>query len=380
MILGIDASNIRAGGGVTHLREIINNGDPQSVGFEKVIVWGGKKILNALNNKTWLDKCHLSVLDKGLINRAFWQRFKLSTYAKEKQCNLLFLPGGSYAGTFKPVVACHQNLLPFEWKELRRYGFSWMLPKMVTLRILQSKTFKSAEGVIYLTQYARKTVETVIGESKGDVCVIPHGVEQRFFHPPGIQKKEGDYSPEKPFRIVYISNIYGYKHQWHVAQGVALLKNRVSVPIILEIIGSYEKKPYVRLKKTLKKLDPQKQFLHYLGPIDHNSIHDKYPESDSVIFASSCEAFGQILLEAMASASPISCSNRSAMPEILADAGIYFDPEKPAEIAESLSKLITSSELRQSLSEKAYVRAKGYSWKRCAAETFSFLASVAKKQ
>ena len=38
MILGIDASNIRAGGGVTHLRNLLQYGCPSDVGIKKVIV------------------------------------------------------------------------------------------------------------------------------------------------------------------------------------------------------------------------------------------------------------------------------------------------------------------------------------------------------
>lgn len=43
MILGIDASNIRAGGGVTHLVELLRAANPSVHGFEKVIVWGDRK-------------------------------------------------------------------------------------------------------------------------------------------------------------------------------------------------------------------------------------------------------------------------------------------------------------------------------------------------
>jgi len=43
-----------------------------------------------------------------------------------------------------------------------------------------------------------------------------------------------------------------------------------------------------------------------------------------------------ILVEAMASGLPIACSNRGPMPEVLGDAGVYFDPEDPHDIARAL--------------------------------------------
>jgi hypothetical protein len=46
MILGINASNIRSGGGVTHLVELLRAAEPEMYGFNKVIVWSGKKTLS----------------------------------------------------------------------------------------------------------------------------------------------------------------------------------------------------------------------------------------------------------------------------------------------------------------------------------------------
>ena len=67
------------------------------------------------------------------------------------------------------------------------------------------------------------------------------------------------------------------------------------------------------------------------------------------------------------------------MPEILGDAGIYFDPERPSEIAAALRTLIESPELRAEKADAAFRRAKGFSWDRCAEETFGFLIRTMKR-
>ena len=110
----------------------------------------------------------------------------------------------------------------------------------------------------------------------------------------------------------------------------------------------------------------------------YNELYKVYHQADAFVFASSCETFGQILLEAMASGLPIACSNRSAMPEVLGNAGIYFDPESPDQIADALTMLLKDHDLRAMLAQEAYDRAREYSWERCAKETFSFLAEVIK--
>jgi hypothetical protein len=55
-VIGIDAMNIRDGGGLTHLREILNHKQESNLLFDEVIVWGNDTCLQALPNKPWLKK------------------------------------------------------------------------------------------------------------------------------------------------------------------------------------------------------------------------------------------------------------------------------------------------------------------------------------
>jgi hypothetical protein len=48
--IGIDASNLRLGGGVTHIRELLGAASPQSQGVDRVVMWGGARTLAARVN------------------------------------------------------------------------------------------------------------------------------------------------------------------------------------------------------------------------------------------------------------------------------------------------------------------------------------------
>ena len=63
-ILGIDAINIRNGGGVTHLVELLNNCEPYLGCFEKVIIWSKRTTLNDLPDFDWIEKRHNSKIPK----------------------------------------------------------------------------------------------------------------------------------------------------------------------------------------------------------------------------------------------------------------------------------------------------------------------------
>ena len=84
-----------------------------------------------------------------------------------------------------------------------------------------------------------------------------------------------------------------------------------------------------------------------------------------------------ILLEGMASGLPVASSSRGPMREVLGDAGAYFDPEDPPTIARALRELMESPELRTTVANASFERAKAYSWRRCTDETFGFLTGVA---
>ena len=378
MIVGIDASNLRAGGGVTHLVELLHASDPQASGFSQVIVWGGHSTLSQLEARSWLELRPLAVLDRGLIHRLRWQRFALSRLARAAGCAMLFIPGGSYSGGFRPIVTMSRNLLPFEWRELRRFGWSLMTLKLCSLRFSQTRTLRSADGVIFLTDYARRVLMPILQRTRGETVIIPHGINDRFSCAPRAQAPVGRYSPEQPLRLLYVSIIDVYKHQRHVIEAVAQLRAQ-GLPVVIELVGPAYAPALRRLESAIDRWDPRGEFVKYSGAVSHALLREKYARSDICVFASSCENMPNILLEGMASGLPIACSRRGPMPEVLGDAGVYFDPESPADIARALRELIDSPSLRAELARRSFDRVQMFSWSRCASETFGFLARVARR-
>jgi hypothetical protein len=62
------------------------------------------------------------------------------------------------------------------------------------------------------------------------------------------------------------------------------------------------------------------------------------------------------LLEAMAAGKPILCSNTTSLPEVAADAALYFDPRKPVEIASAIGRIADDPDLRIRLSSRGAER------------------------
>lgn len=376
LIVGIDASNLRQGGGVTHLIELLRLAEPACQGISRVVVWGGKKTLADLEDRSWLVKVAPPDLDRGLFRRTLWQLTGLSRAARQAGCDLLFVPGGLYFSSFKPVVTMSRNLLPFEWREARRYGWSLTSVRLALLRWAQSRSFHQTDCVIFLTEYARGCVQRVTGELERKSYIIPHGVSSRFLTAPRPQKPISEYSAKHPFRLIYVSIINLYKHQSHVVEAVAQCR-AAGLPLTLDLVGPANKQGLSRLNDVLAKYDPKGEWVNYCGEVPFSRLHEKYANADLGIFASSCENMPNTLLETMAGGLPVASSNLGPMPEILRDAGVYFDPENSGDIARALLELINSPTLRTTMAQASYRMANGYSWKKCADDTFSLLARVA---
>jgi glycosyltransferase involved in cell wall biosynthesis len=379
MILGIDASNIRAGGGVTHLIELLAAANPEIHGFSKVILWGGQSTLNQVAERPWLLKQHLPILDKSFIQRAYWKIFQLSNLARHHRCDLLFIPCGSYIGSFQPMVTMSQNLLPFYTDELLGYRSFLTWPKLwlklAFLKRTQAQTFRSADGVIFLSHHSKSVVERFTG-SLGQTKVIAHGLNKRFLMSPRSQKSVESCSVNQPFRLIYVSIINHYKHQWNVVEAVATLRQLTGWHLALDLVGPAYPSALPRLQASLTKHDPDGRWAHYHGPLPYNEIHFMYAKADVGLWASTCETFGMILLETMGAGLPVASSNHKVSQEILGQAGVYFNATNPQDIVSTLQRLIASPELRTQLATASFVTAQQYTWEHCADQTFEFLAAV----
>lgn len=373
--IGIDATNLRRGGGLTHLVELLRAAHPYVSGVFSVVIWGSESTLSLVDDRRWIIKRNPNALNKGLFRRTLWQRFCLSKMARIEGCDLLFVPGGSYAGNFHPVVTMSQNLLPFEWRELKRYGWTLFALKLVLLRWTQTRTFRASDGLIFLTEYARNTVLSITGSLSAKYITIPHGLNQRFLSLPKPQRTIDKYNKSSPFRVLYVSIIDHYKHQSTVVEAIAAIRD-AGFPVVLDLIGPAYLPALNNLQRVINSQTDNQEWVFYHGEVQFDELHLRYAEADLGLFASSCENLPNILIEMMASGLPIASSNCGPMPEILGPEGVYFNPEDSKDVAQALLALISSPHLRTQLAAINYRHALTYSWKKCAMDTFGFFSNI----
>jgi glycosyltransferase involved in cell wall biosynthesis len=75
----------------------------------------------------------------------------------------------------------------------------------------------------------------------------------------------------------------------------------------------------------------------------------------------------------MACGTPTVVSGIPALREVAGKAAYFFDPYSPENIAEGINRVLTDVHLREDLKIRGLARARDFSWKRCARETWEVI-------
>ncbi len=377
--IGIDATSIVDGGGFTHLSQFLFNYlKIKHYSTHKLNIYASLKVLNQLPNHPNFIKRNFPLLNKSRFHRVFFQLFLFDKFLN-KECDILFSVTGDYTGVFRPYVAMSQNMMLYErefWDEIKsikekaKFFFNFRR---------QQKCFKNAEGIIFLSQYAKKYITKVLKIEDKNKAIIHHGISNQF-----ISKKIeiiclNNYSEKSPFRFLYVSTVHVYKNQWHVVEAISKLKEK-GYPVSLTLIGDIIYKPSGdKLKRTIDKADPKREFINHILHIPNTEMADQYFNHDGIIFASSCENMPNILLESMGSGKPIASSDKSPMPEFLKEGGFYFNASSVNSIFNTLENMLLSLKTSQDYSIKNIKELKNYTWEKTATKTIDFIENTLKR-
>ncbi len=361
MIIGIDAITVKSDGGVEHLTQILNNLS-KNQDIEKIFVWSNLENLEKINNKKVI-KCSNKFIYFNNLTIIFWRLFFFRYYLKKNKCNILLCCSGYFIGFLNlKKILIFQNILPFVSK-----GF-----KNKILKTLYKISLNKADGNIFLSQNSKSIILKNI-KKQTISKVISHGVDERYF----CAENQNQLLLRNKLKLVYISTICDYKNQINLLKALFILKKK-GYNIQLDLIGNIDKKFSFFFYQQLKNLNLTKN-INLIGHLGKDQLVEILKKNNVTIFPSKFETFGISLLESMASSKLILCSNTSAMPEILGDAGLYFDPDNSDSIAKCIENLFDENFNYTQFTKRAYNKAKNYSWKKCSDETFNFIRFINEK-
>jgi glycosyltransferase involved in cell wall biosynthesis len=102
-----------------------------------------------------------------------------------------------------------------------------------------------------------------------------------------------------------------------------------------------------------------------LGYVKSDRLACYMRDAFALLYPTRYETFGMAAAEAMAAGTPIVTSLSTAVPEVVGDAAVYTDPDRPGSIVEALGALQSRSALRNDLIARGRRRAEAYPWSAC---------------
>jgi glycosyltransferase involved in cell wall biosynthesis len=291
----------------------------------------------------------------------WWEQVKLPLLARRIGARVTFSPAN-----FGPLLAPRpvimlRNAIAVgrrDWRPRR-----WVYWSVLTLMTMAS--LLRARRAIAVSDYARRALS--FGLARRRISVVHHGVDPAY-SPAGDGAKRGDF-------LLAVGDIYVQKNYLMLIEALAIARE-THPGLTLKIAGANVGDEYPGQVTAAISRHGLGDAIELLGSVDRDRLASLYRDCAMLVFPSTAETFGHPLVEAMSSGAPIVSSNRAAMPEILGDAGLYFDPTDPRDMAAAIENLIDDGDLAARLGIAARQRAQSFSWEKAARDTADILVAA----
>ena len=202
-------------------------------------------------------------------------------------------------------------------------------------RALYGASARRSQIVIAISEHARETLVERLSFDPDRVRTIHLGVDLERFSPAEV--------PREPF-LLYPANAWPHKNHERLFEAVALLR-REHRDLRLVLTGEHSDVP---------------DYVDVRGRVSQDELVDLYRRAGALVFPSLYEGFGQPVLEALACACPVACSDLPPLREVAGDTAVYFDPLDPESIASATLEAIARG------GSSGPERAARFTWDACA--------------
>ncbi len=366
--LCIDARMVLSSGIGTYLRNLLPYIEQGP--FRIRLITGDEQI----KKLPWLSRFDLIRLNAPIYS--IEEQVKLPLLVPK--CEILWSP--HYNIPLFPTAAKHRLVTVHDVNHLAlQRHLSWK--ECLYARLVMKNAVSRSKRVVTVSQFSKKEICTYLKTQPEKIRVIPLGVDHKIFlsQEDGLSAKARQryHLPEKFF--LFVGNVKPHKNL------LGLLKGFISVQDALEgihlvVVG--KRRDFLHADKQAEKFveHPKLQGkVHFLDFVEDEYLPSLYRLALAAIIPSFYEGFGLPAVEAMSSGCALAVSKAASLPEVCAEAAVYFDPNRPEEIGQVLKQIVQRPELLQELKEKGLKRSKVFCWEKCAQEHIHVLEELCRK-
>jgi glycosyltransferase involved in cell wall biosynthesis len=215
--------------------------------------------------------------------------------------------------------------------------------------------------VITHSQFTRRTLVDKHRLPPGKI-VVAHPCPSRVFAAPPAARPVGLPASLPSEFILYPANFWKHKNHARLLEALRILREQRGLAVDLVLTG-FPVPNGSPVELIASRLGVAAQ-VHPLGHVKADDLRWLYGGARMLVFPSRFEGFGIPLLEAMACGCPIAAADATAIPEVVGDAALMFDPVSPAAIAEAIARLWSDADLRRELAARGRRRAELFSRRR----------------
>lgn len=241
--------------------------------------------------------------------------------------------------------------------------FAWLLKEHAAARM--------ADRIVTVSETSRRDLQSWFHLPADRLRVITEGPDPIFR--PGARTEETDrvlhkhgLSPRSRF-LLYVGGLSPHKNLPRLVQAFARIA-RYDPRMLLVIVGDFGDVFHTHvpeIQAAIERGDVEDR-VRLPGFVPDAELVHLYRRAYALVQPSLMEGFGLPPVEALACGTPVVCSRAGSLPEIVGDAGLFFDPADVQSIATSLRRLIVYPRLRETLAARALPRANLFTWDRAA--------------
>ncbi len=230
------------------------------------------------------------------------------------------------------------------------------------LRAHVPRAITAARVVLAVSEHAAADLRAEFPAAAAKIRVVPNGVSPRFA-PVADPQSLGAFRARHRLGdgplVAYLGTVQPRKNVELLA--AAFARARAAVPDAMLVVAGRIRPGYAPA------LPPEATRL--IGPLAAAELPIFYSAASVLVSPSLYEGFGLTLLEAMACGCPVIALRRSAVPEVVGDAGILLDDADEAALADALVRVLRDRAYAADLRVRGLTRAATFSWDRAAAAT-----------
>jgi len=269
--------------------------------------------------------------------------------------------GGKLVLTVHDIIPLkHPEFAPRSKKSRAYPIYRWLMRRLVARADLISAD----------SEYSRRDIVEFLGAPPGKVRTIYLGVDPKYRPlPPTVRDEVRRKFGVRERLALFAGRADPYKNLITLVKAAELL-NRKGGPRCTVVVAGAEDPRYPEVGDYVRSAGMEKDVI-FAGSQDEEALIGLYNAADVLVLPSLYEGFGLPPLEAMACGTPVICSDRTSLPEVVGDAGILLDPLDTRALASAMERVFTDAALRDRMSRAGLERAKLFPWRRTAEETLA---------